>query len=229
MRLGNCPARRPIVIAVGGGGKASTGGGGSGFVESTELEGGPSYMRFTAEVGLAGEESNVIDVYTGSSVLRAAPGNDADSVNGGSGYSGGGGGYGGQCPNSPGGGGGYNSSDGYGASGGSGSGFDLSNISISNLYLRYRYALLAFRLNLEEVVVAFLLECSSPGQGGTGVWSSCPNGCACPTGLGGGGGGVIVNNLLPTPSQTDGWGYGGGAGGYDGVASPGVILFDFEP
>jgi hypothetical protein len=115
------------MIAVGGGGGSNDGGGGSGYVKTVVID--ISSTDYQVSVGQYGQES-FVKKNDGQKVLTAQPGGNSeyDSYgidNGGDGYSGGGGGYRGTR-------GGYNGSDGKCCYAGSGSGFDISTISLEH-------------------------------------------------------------------------------------------------
>ena len=125
------------MIAIGGGGGSfgsNRGGGGSGYVKTVVID--ISSTDYQVSVGQYGHES-FVKKNDGQKVLTAQPGVNAYAGNygtgtnyGGDGYSGGGGGYRGTT------GGGYNGSDGDCCYEGSGSGFDISSISLEHNILR---------------------------------------------------------------------------------------------
>lgn len=134
--IGSCDT--PLAVAVGGGGLThGDAGSGSGFVEFEELSVDGPYTQYSATVGAAREISWVKDE-VGTTVLRAYAGNDGQSNDGASGYSGGGA----DCDDVycyPGGDGGYNGGDGEDSMdhrGGEGSRLDLTSIPLRNIVLR---------------------------------------------------------------------------------------------
>ena len=115
---------RATMIAIGGGGDGDNyGGGGSGYVESNVID--IFSMEYEVSVGDWRQDSFVRE-NNGQNIIIAQPGGHGGTgspSNGGFGYSGGGSGGTGYK-------GGSNGSDGEGANGGSGSGFDISTISL---------------------------------------------------------------------------------------------------
>ena len=125
------------VVAIGGGGQGgSYGGGGSGYVKSDVI--GVSSTEYQASVGQYGQDS-VLRIKNGQNVMTAQAGGNCAGNNGGDGYSGGGGyGYGANGYGGNGGSDGSNgccNSDNGGSDGGSGSGLDISTISLKYFML----------------------------------------------------------------------------------------------
>ena len=145
LRIGPCSVYPVIVVAVGGGGsnsgsRGSNGynyaGAGSGYIEYVEGTLSEGYVQFEASVGSAGMVSEVTDLRTGNSIVRALPGEDGGSTKGGDGYSGGGGDH---DSGADGGDGGSDGGDGYDSTqwpGGKGSGLDISTILLQSIELR---------------------------------------------------------------------------------------------
>ena len=120
------------IVAIGGGGRGVRGGGGgSGYVKSNVIE--VTSTKYQVSVGQYGQDS-FFQKNDGQKLITAQRGEDGQGTRpsnyGGNGYSGGG-----QGSNNGGGGstkGGSDGSDGEGSYGGSGSGFDISTISLEH-------------------------------------------------------------------------------------------------
>ena len=120
------------IVAIGGGGRGvHGGGGGSGYVKSKVID--ITSTEYQVSVGECGQES-FVQKNDGQKLITAQKGKDGQGTRpsnyGGNGYSGGGQGSnnGGERSTK----GGSNGSDGEGSYGGTGSGFDISTISLEH-------------------------------------------------------------------------------------------------
>jgi len=192
-RGGSCTLR---LLAVGGGGEGFNGGGGSGYIQYRNITLNEGLHSVSAKVGDRDQRPSVVTIDDLKITAEAGQNGHVDGSNvyhGGDGYSGGGGHMG---PYQ----GGSNGQDGYGVTGGPGTGENVRNYFFSFWTL-------------------------TPGLGGTplGGEKYCSGYC------GGGGGGVMVNGEGPGNGIYSGQGYGGGGGGYGYSGEKGVILFESEP
>ena len=185
------------MIAIGGGGGSSEsnqGGGGSGYVKTVVID--ISSTDYQVSVGQYGHES-FVKKNDGQKVITAQPGGNARWAYarnyGGDGYSGGGGGYRGTT------GGGYNGSDGDCCYEGSGSGFDISTIS------------------LEHNILSPGLG-GSPGNYGGGGGGVLVNNV-----------GPNFNTNFSNTYMGRGYGGGGSRSGYSGHGLQGMVFIEVNP